>query len=121
MGLKKKPSGAEFRKRAAENQQKEEKELKKSVSDNKFFCFKSHSNVTGSDIAMPIRYVRKGANTIQDAVQSQYDKEVKYWRDLLTRVVSVVKFCQQEAFHSGVTTSNLDLRQTDFSWDALSS
>ncbi|GFS75226.1 zinc finger MYM-type protein 1 [Trichonephila clavipes] len=32
--------------------------------------------------------LRKGVNT----VQSQYDKEVKYWLDLLSKVVSVVKF-----------------------------
>ncbi|GFY57816.1 hypothetical protein TNIN_176331 [Trichonephila inaurata madagascariensis] len=37
MSLKKKPSGTEFHKRAAENQQKEEKELKKVSKITSFF------------------------------------------------------------------------------------
>ncbi|GFS90825.1 hypothetical protein TNCV_1004051 [Trichonephila clavipes] len=36
--------------------------------------------------------LRKGSKTVQNGIQSQYDKEVKYWRDLLTRIVSIVKF-----------------------------
>lgn len=36
--------------------------------------------------------IRKGTTSVEHAAQSQYNQDVKYWRDLLTRVVSVVKF-----------------------------
>ncbi|GFT02240.1 hypothetical protein TNCV_84921 [Trichonephila clavipes] len=48
------------------------------------------SVTNGNRMPSPGRMDKKGANTVQDAVQSQYDKEVKYWRDLLTRIVSDV-------------------------------
>ncbi|GFR25365.1 hypothetical protein TNCT_463941 [Trichonephila clavata] len=46
MSLKKKPSGALFRKRAAENQQKEEKEFKKVFKTTIFFVSNRESTET---------------------------------------------------------------------------
>ncbi|GFY56680.1 paired amphipathic helix protein Sin3a, partial [Trichonephila inaurata madagascariensis] len=59
---------------------------------NSFALASQHERSDDNRANVSTFLLRKGANTVQDAVQSQYDKEVKYWRDLFTRVVSVVKF-----------------------------
>ncbi|GFQ64638.1 hypothetical protein TNCT_345801 [Trichonephila clavata] len=72
--LKKKPSGAEFRKRAAENQQNEEKELKK-VSKKSFFFFKSFimlkslSETRWSERADVLRAQVTSRNKIKNALE----------------------------------------------------
>ncbi|GFY48926.1 zinc finger MYM-type protein 1 [Trichonephila inaurata madagascariensis] len=104
MSLKKIPSGAEFRKRTAENQQKE-KELKKSPEGkrgvlatgcndwkNSFVLASQHDRSDDNTANVLIFSLRKGINTVQNAIQNQYDKKAKCWQALLTRVVSVVKF-----------------------------
>lgn len=57
-----------------------------------FALAKSHEQSNDHRINVFKLISRKKTHTVESLISSQHEKEVKYWRDVLTRIVTVVKF-----------------------------
>lgn len=57
-----------------------------------FELAKQHEKSNDHQVNNVLKFIsRKNLNSVESPVITKHEKEVKYWRDVLTRVVSVVK------------------------------